>query len=70
LHLLYAVWMFAAAVYLDHHWILDAIGGWVVAGVSVLAAGWGLRRVGIWPADADRPSGTSDARVPRQQEAS
>jgi membrane-associated phospholipid phosphatase len=30
--------MFIAAVYLDHHWILDALAGWTVAIVAVCAA--------------------------------
>jgi membrane-associated phospholipid phosphatase len=30
--------MFAAAVYLDHHWILDALAGWAVAVVAVFLA--------------------------------
>lgn len=44
LHLLYLIWMFVAAVYLDHHWIVDAMAGWVLAFVSVLLAGWLSRR--------------------------
>lgn len=38
IHLLYTAVMFMAAVYLDHHWILDAIAGWLVALVSVVLA--------------------------------
>jgi membrane-associated phospholipid phosphatase len=37
-HLIYTGLMFFAAVYLDHHWILDAIAGWAVAVVAVLLA--------------------------------
>ena len=44
IHILYSVVMFLAAVYLDHHWIIDAIAGWLVAIVSVVAAGRLLRR--------------------------
>ncbi|MCA9647340.1 MAG: inositol phosphorylceramide synthase [Myxococcales bacterium] len=39
LHLFYALWMFCAAIYLDHHWILDALAGWTVAGIAVFLAG-------------------------------
>lgn len=46
LHLVYAAWMAWAAVYLDHHWVWDVIAGWAVALVSVLAAGYALRRLG------------------------
>jgi hypothetical protein len=37
--------MAVAAVYLDHHWVIDVIAGWVVAVVAVLIAGWCLRRL-------------------------
>ena len=45
IHLAYTLIMAVAAVYLDHHWVIDVIAGWVVATVAVLAAGWCLRRV-------------------------
>lgn len=35
IHLLYASLMAFAAVYLTHHWIVDAVAGWAVAVVSV-----------------------------------
>jgi membrane-associated phospholipid phosphatase len=38
LHILYVFWMAGAALYLDHHWILDVLGGWLVAIVAVVAA--------------------------------
>jgi membrane-associated phospholipid phosphatase len=38
LHLFYVFWMAGAAVYLDHHWLLDVLGGWLVAIVAVAAA--------------------------------
>jgi membrane-associated phospholipid phosphatase len=38
LHLFYVFWMATAAVYLDHHWLLDVLGGWLVAIVAVTAA--------------------------------
>ena len=38
LHLFYVFWMAGAAVYLDHHWLLDVLGGWLVAIVAVVAA--------------------------------
>ncbi|HMJ10935.1 MAG TPA: phosphatase PAP2 family protein [Polyangiaceae bacterium] len=37
-HVIYTLVMFAAAVYLDHHWILDALAGWAVALVAVFLA--------------------------------
>lgn len=36
-HVLYALWMASAAVYLDHHWVLDALAGWTVAALAVAA---------------------------------
>lgn len=47
LHIAYALVMFSAAVYLDHHWILDALAGWLVAIVAVVAAGALLERRGM-----------------------
>ena len=38
IHILYSIVMFMAAVYLDHHWILDAIAGWAVAIVATILA--------------------------------
>ncbi|MNC94663.1 PAP2 superfamily protein [compost metagenome] len=38
IHVAYTALMFSAAVYLDHHWILDAIAGWILAIVAVLVA--------------------------------
>ncbi len=35
LHLIYALWMFFAAIYLGHHWVLDALAGWLVSVVAV-----------------------------------
>ncbi len=41
LHLAYVAWMACAALYLDHHWILDVLAGWAVAGVAVaVTAQW------------------------------
>ncbi len=44
IHVAYTVLMFSAAVYLDHHWILDAIAGWLVAIIAVSVAPRILRR--------------------------
>ncbi len=44
IHILYASMMALAAVYLDHHWIIDAIAGWIVAIVSVAFVGWVIRK--------------------------
>jgi membrane-associated phospholipid phosphatase len=38
LHIAYVVWMATSALYLDHHWVLDVLGGWLVAIVAVIAA--------------------------------
>ena len=50
-HILYLLIMFLASLYLDHHWIVDAIAGWAVAVAAVLAVRYMLQRVG-----ASRPS--------------
>lgn len=42
-HVIYALWMFWAAVYLDHHWVLDALAGWCVAALAVTVTGLILR---------------------------
>lgn len=38
IHVAYTALMFAASVYLDHHWIIDGLLGWAVALVAVRAA--------------------------------
>ncbi len=38
LHGVYVVWMFLAALYLEHHWVVDALVGWTVAVAAVLLA--------------------------------
>lgn len=43
-HLFYVAWMASAALYLDHHWVLDVLAGWLVAGVAVLATGQWIER--------------------------
>lgn len=43
IHVAYAMLMFGAAVYLDHHWIIDAIAGWLVAVVAVVLVAWVFR---------------------------
>jgi membrane-associated phospholipid phosphatase len=40
IHLAYTLVMAFAAVYLDHHWVIDVVTGWLVAVVSVLMASW------------------------------
>lgn len=32
----YALWMLAGSVYLDHHWLIDGLAGWLCAAVGVL----------------------------------
>jgi membrane-associated phospholipid phosphatase len=46
IHIAYTVVMATAAVYLDHHWVLDVLAGWLVALIAVFLAAWGLRRYG------------------------
>jgi membrane-associated phospholipid phosphatase len=48
IHIAYTLVMFLAAVYLDHHWIVDAIAGWVVALIAVVLARKLLLRLGLW----------------------
>ena len=38
LHILYMLWMFLGSMYLDHHWLVDALAGWVVALIAVRLA--------------------------------
>lgn len=38
LHVLYTLSMFVASVYLDHHWVIDGVLGWLVAWVAVVLA--------------------------------
>jgi membrane-associated phospholipid phosphatase len=45
IHIGYALLMAVAAVYLDHHWILDAIAGWLLAIVSVAVTGVALKKL-------------------------
>lgn len=41
----FVVWMAAAAVYLDHHWVVDVVAGWSFATVGALVArSWTPRR--------------------------
>jgi membrane-associated phospholipid phosphatase len=35
IHIIYFLLMFVASLYLDHHWIVDAVAGWVIAVVAV-----------------------------------
>jgi hypothetical protein len=35
IHLLYVLWMFCASVYLDHHYLVDGLSGFCLAGLSV-----------------------------------
>ncbi|MCU0691290.1 MAG: phosphatase PAP2 family protein [Polyangiaceae bacterium] len=55
MHVVYVVWMATAAVYLDHHWIIDVMAGWLVAMVAVVLVGWVMRRrAGVAATRADR----------------
>lgn len=48
LSVFYVAWMAAAAVYLDHHWIIDLAAGWLVCALAV----WLVRR---WLPDRAAP---------------
>jgi membrane-associated phospholipid phosphatase len=39
LHLLYAGSMLMASVYLDHHWLVDGMFGWLISIVGVVSVG-------------------------------
>jgi len=39
LHLLYAGSMLMASVYLDHHWLVDGMFGWLISVVGVVTVG-------------------------------
>ncbi|MGC4094142.1 MAG: phosphatase PAP2 family protein [Polyangiaceae bacterium] len=56
LHVGYALWMFVAALYLDHHWVLDALAGYAVAFCSVrLANAYLSRRAPALAPQLERP---------------
>lgn len=57
LHVTYAVWMAASAVYLGHHWVIDVLAGWATA-----AAGVFLARRFLDPEPALASEDVSDAR--------
>ncbi len=50
-HVLYVLTMFSASVYLDHHWIVDGILGWLLAVVAVLVTRRMFARLS-WPVSA------------------
>lgn len=56
LHLAYAAWMAASALYLGHHWVIDVLAGWATA-----FAGVTLARLVLEPASALAPD-VPDAR--------
>jgi membrane-associated phospholipid phosphatase len=47
IHVGYTLLMFGASVYLDHHWIVDGLAGWMIAGFAVWAAEIADRRVSL-----------------------
>jgi membrane-associated phospholipid phosphatase len=40
IHLAYVALMFCASVYLDHHYVVDGLAGFALAGVSVWIVNW------------------------------
>jgi hypothetical protein len=45
LHVVYALSMIAGSVYLDHHWLIDGLAGWLCAAIAVLVVGAVLKQV-------------------------
>jgi hypothetical protein len=45
IHIVYTLVMASAAVYLDHHWVIDVIAGWVMALVAVFLSQHAVNRV-------------------------
>jgi hypothetical protein len=58
LHVAYAAWMAASAVYLGHHWVIDVMAGWATAFTGV-----SLARLVLEPSSALAP-GVPEARSP------
>lgn len=63
IHITYALLMFGASVYLDHHWIVDGLAGWTVAIIAVGATrrlfgalGWKLSDASSGPPSGEEPS--------------
>jgi membrane-associated phospholipid phosphatase len=66
IHLIYAAAMAAAAVYLDHHWVIDVLAGWAVALVAVAAAVRVARRLeGLAPITGDRAAAPDVGQKPQ-----
>jgi hypothetical protein len=47
IHVLYVVSMFVASVYLDHHWMIDGVLGWLLALFAVTVTRRWLLRLGL-----------------------
>jgi hypothetical protein len=58
-HVGYTLTMLAASIYLDHHWLLDGLAGWLLAGVAVLATGALLQRRNWRKAAAPTPAASA-----------
>jgi len=54
LHIVYVLWMFAASTYLDHHYLVDGLAGFVVAGVAVLVVSF-FARSAVTRRTSERP---------------
>lgn len=59
LHIAYTFCMFFAALYLEHHWLLDAIAGWLTALVSVALADRLLARFPVAVSPVEPAAGLS-----------
>jgi hypothetical protein len=58
-HLVYFLMMFTASLYFDHHWVVDAVAGWLTAMVAVMLAGRVAARIseGTQPVTRLEPAG-------------
>jgi membrane-associated phospholipid phosphatase len=61
IHLAYVGVMFFASLYLDHHWIVDALAGWAVAAAGVYLSARMLDALGTAPSRASSPLGAPGA---------
>ncbi len=54
LHIVYVLWMFAASTYLDHHYLVDGLVGFAVAGLAVFVVSI-FTREAVTRRTSDRP---------------
>ncbi len=54
IHVFYALAMFAGSIYLDHHWIIDGLGGWSIAAAGAYLSSPILARLRHSPPGGER----------------